>query len=71
MQAYGTHSAHKGIVLSDLHLFTKRAKTITPDYIAGLCGEADYCILNGDIFDFTMVANNIMTLTTTVHSCHS
>lgn len=52
MQAYGTHSAHKGIVLSDLHLFTKRAKTITPDYIAGLCGKADYCILNGDIFDF-------------------
>lgn len=52
MQAYVKHSAQKGIVLSDLHLFTKRAKNITPEYIADLCVEADYCILNGDIFDF-------------------
>ncbi len=43
----------KGYVISDLHLFTDRSNAA--DYEEGIheaCGQAEFFVLNGDIFDF-------------------
>lgn len=43
----------RGIVVSDLHLFTHRSDTpFLTDYLYGKTGENDFILLNGDIFDF-------------------
>lgn len=45
--------AHRGYVLSDLHLFTRRSEGERwEDAIARAAGEGEFLVLNGDIFDF-------------------
>ncbi|MCK5113144.1 MAG: metallophosphoesterase [Phycisphaerae bacterium] len=48
-----------GYVISDLHMFTQR--TVAPSYqdaINRAAGEADFFVLNGDVFDFRWTTLN-------------
>lgn len=42
----------KGIVLSDLHLFSRRSKSVTVEQLYAAVQQHDFVVLNGDIIDF-------------------
>lgn len=46
----------KGFVVSDLHLFTKKSRSDIQTLIDNYAKKNDFCILNGDIFDFQWTA---------------
>jgi len=53
MKSFSALRVEKGVVVSDLHLFAMRSRGETLfRSLAGRLKEADYLVLNGDIFDF-------------------
>lgn len=48
----------KGFVISDLHLCTSRTNGLVEAQIEDLARYSDFCILNGDIFDFKWSTNS-------------
>jgi UDP-2,3-diacylglucosamine pyrophosphatase LpxH len=53
MNDHGQQATHRGIVISDLHLFARRSRGVARfDAVREDLSQADVMVLNGDIFDF-------------------